>query len=897
MYKKSGYILIFLLSVFSNLNAQTKFEEFNFVGIDAITTKDPISAIVKDEFGIVWIGTYGSGIYSFDGLNYKSYSFDFNELSSISGNLIHQIFIDDAKNIWVGTDSGLNVYNRDLDRFQEVDITADVPIPDHYNAINVIADDLGNLLVSTYSPGILKINSKTYETTLIPATKSDGSPVQTNVFAKDDKGTVYLGTNQGLFKYNATSNNIDQVVIASGSMADNPIAIESLVIDKNQNLWAGSHSFGIFKISSNNGNTQAQHFPCTKRKIFSMIADDNFVVAGTENDGLFVLDQQNGAIIRHYEHYRPNPKSITSNSIWSLYRDDEERIWFGYYDRGVAVFDKRYSKFKSYEAAANKPQSLRGLSVSGLDKDTEGRIWIALRGGLDIFDPKTGIFRHIQTENPSEHTGFEGIRNLQTVFIDSNENVWVSTWDNGLFLLKKGSTHFVNYSISSTKGILATNAIRCFTEDANGRVWIGTFLQGMYYYDPVEDNMVRCNSEAFVSSGLLNADVLDIIVDVEETIWAGTSSGLFKINSANNNEFTVIPMRDKMPIAAKDHPSIHRISKLYESKDGTIWVGTKTAGLLMYDREKDIFNLSKDRFQLKETTINSIIEDDNGAIWIGGKYGISKIDRERNTSKRFTESDGLLMANFNASAIGKDNDGVLYFGSFKGINAIDPNKIEYNQSAPVLYFTDFKLFNKTIHPNDENKIIDKVVSRTNAIDLAYNQSVFSIGYMGTTHTHSEKTQYAYILEGFDADWNYVGMNRSATYTNLPQGDYVFKVKAANNDGVWTTKSLDLKIRVNPPWWKSNLAYFLYALAVLTAILIAYKIILHRIKAKQIALVEQERRIQEKRLNKTKLQFFTNISHEFRTPLTLIINPINDIINRSDLNFPEPIRQKHQSRTK
>ncbi|MGB5818179.1 MAG: two-component regulator propeller domain-containing protein [Saonia sp.] len=893
MVKKSSYIVTFLLGAFLSLTAQTKFDELNFIGIDAIISKDAISCIVQEEHGIIWIGTYGSGIYRFDGINYVPYEHDFSDSSSINGNIIHQIYIDSDKRLWVGTDSGLNLYDKNLDRFQEIDIKCDTFIPDHFSATNIIQDNFGNLLVSTYGIGVLKIDLKNFTATKVSSTSENINNILINSFVTNKSGKVLAGTNSGLFEFEEGSNSFKRNSISLKDIPDHTIAIESLLLDDTDNLWIGTHKNGILKVSTIDGIKQTKIFPWTDKKVFSMMTVDNYVLAGTENDGLLVMDREDGSLIQNYQHNESNPKSIASSSIWSLYQDHQERIWVGYYNKGVAVFDINYAKFKSLETEANNENSLQGYSISGIEKDNKGRLWISVKDGLDIYDPKTGLFHHIKSNENTDYSGLNGKLNLQGIFIDSNENLWLATWENGLYLLKKDSKAFINFSTQTTNGILATNSIRCFSEDAAGRIWIASFLQGIYFYDPVTEKVVRCDANPFVTSGLITSDVLSIMTDTENNIWAGTSSGLFKINYIDKeNGFTVTEMRNKMPNEANDHPSIHRISSLFQSKDGTIWAGTKSAGLQMYNREDDTFYLCKDRFGLQETSINAMIEDDYGSIWIGGKSGITRIDRKNKSSIRFTEADGLLTDYFNEGAIEKDMNGLLYFGSFSGINFIDPKNIVLNENTPELYFTNFKLFNKTVIANDENQILKRVISKTSSIELDYDQSVFSIEYMGTAYTRPERNQYAYILEGFDTDWNYVGNTRSATYTNLTSGEYVFKLKAANNDGVWNTKTLDLKINVLPPWWKSNTAYLLYIIAALSIIFVATWIIRNRIREKQTVMIERERRIQEERLNKTKLQFFTNISHEFRTPLTLIMNPISDIINRTGLELPELVRQKH-----
>ena len=376
-------------------------------------------------------------------------------------------------------------------------------------------------------------------------------------------------------------------------------------------------------------------------------------------------------------------------------------------------------------------------------------------------------------------------------------------------------------------------------------------------------------------------------------LWLTTTNkGLFKIKKSKENTFSIVSMASKMYEASDSDVSTNHVLSLFESSDGSLWIGTRGSGLCKYNLETDSFRWYDERNGLEAINVLGIIEDLKGDIWLSSNSGISKFDINNNTFTRFTKNDGLLSNDFYINSTYRDSQGILYFGNYKGINYFNPSKISTNNIESSLYLTGFKLFNRLVTLNEKDTPLKNVIGETSSITLNHTQSVFTIEYTGINFTRPEKNRYAYYLEGFEEDWNYVGSLRSATYTNLDGGKYTFKLKSANSDGVWNKEPLILKIKVLPPWWKTNLALFIYIFFFLLGIYFMYRLAQRRLRIKQEANFEEIRRLQEKDLNEKKFQFFTNISHEFRTPLTLIMSPINDIIKDESLKLPDGIKKKH-----
>ncbi|WP_445456995.1 hybrid sensor histidine kinase/response regulator transcription factor [Flavobacterium sp. HNIBRBA15423] len=889
--KEIKYLVIFLLTLVNLLFSQNKFENYQFRSIKEATSKRAISTIIKDQYGFIWIGTNGAGLFKYDGFNYIGYEYDAKNEGSINSNLIYSMHVDTHNNLWVGTDEGLCKYNRDLDSFVKINI--EEVIAKGYNepitVKSIIEDNNGNLILGTFGYGILKVNLKTLQTTQIRNGLLAKNDSQINYLAKKKNGTIYIASNYGLLSLDAN----DKVVqVYKDKFKKKPIyeTIETLVVDKQGYLWLGSTSDGLIKMKPDNDNYQFEVFPITTNKILSIIESNlNFIICGTENHGLIIVNY-NGEVQQKYLHSKYNNNSLKSNSVWSLYEDEEDRIWLGYYNKGFGVFDKPNAKFKAVESILNNENSLQTSSVTSVVKDKSGKLLISSEGGgIDIFNPVDKTFIQVNKKNQNYYSGLDA-NDVQTIFIDSKQNIWVGSWNQGVYFLKNGTNAFVNYNVSNTP-TLKSNRIFCFTEDSKGRIWIGTFIKGLHYYDPIQNQFFHCESKSFVESELDLSYIRKLLVDSDDVLWVGTILGLYEVSLKQESEFQVKSMKNLMMKDLKKHNSIHTILSLYESNDKTIWVGTDGAGLFSYNKKNNTFSNYTDFPGLKEKSVRAIIADDHDYLWISGGSGITKLDIKNKTSINFTVEDGLLSNEFSNNAVFKGNNGELYFGNYEGMNYFDPNQVTKAEKEPLLYFSDFKLFNKSVTPNEDESPLTKVITETNHVTLKHSQSVFTIEYAGIDYNNSRKNEYAYYLEGFEENWNYVGNNRSATYTNLEPGEYTFKLKSGNRAGSWNEKPLELKITVLPPWWKTSYAYVVYF--ILTGLFSFYivRFYQNRFKAKQAIILEREKTIQIEKLNNKKLQFFTNISHEFRTPLTLIINPLEDILKNKRQELSSTVYNK------
>ncbi|NME68653.1 ATP-binding protein [Flammeovirga aprica] len=846
-----NYYLLLLLTF---LSLSVHGQQNDFIQLNLKADGRPITDINKDQQGFLWVGTFGNGIYRYDGLNYELFNYTFSDSSKINDNFIRCSIIDQHQQLWVGTNKGISYFDAQKDKFTAVYIPSEIDVV----TFGMIETPDHSLLLATNTKGIY-IKSKENKIDFYPLNLTIDEYFKITSIATKDNKHYYLATNQGLFVFDYVSKSFSKV---KHQNLPSSISIQKVYFSEDGTLWIGTVESGIYTIKED----KVTVYPITTTRIMDFCESDWGVFVATENDGIFIFDQKNGKQYTHLESNAKENNSLSSNSVWSLYAVDQSKILIGYYEFGIGLFDPNFYKFKHLIHDPYNKNSLATSSVNSIISNQKNKLWIGQDGGgITVYDQKRNQFTSINTLQNNLFKGL-GSDAVQSVFKDSKGQTWVATWGNGIYLLPKHQTSFINYTKDNSD--LSSDRVIFFDEDSKGRIWIATFDRGVNYYDPQDNQIHYPNYGEFVSNSLSTKDVRNVCIDHQDNVWVGTTEGLFFIDT-HYQEFKVQKVLDQQ--LGGDN-----ILSLYISSAQQLWIGTDGAGLFKYDLKTQELSPYFSNNKVDRKVICGIAEDKSGNIWLTSKNGIAVIQKWNDSIRYFSKKDGLVSETFNYNAI--DYDAVtntIYTGSIEGLNYINASIIQPQECDAEIFFNSISI-HQTNFQNDIEQI-KKKIKDGEEITLSQEENIFSINFTGIDFPYSDKIDFAYYLEGPEKSWNYVGAVRNVTYTSLPRGEYVFHLKGMDNNGVWTPEKT-IKIKVLPYWYQSNLAILLYILLFLCGLFILNRLMKARVQILEEAKGERERRLQEEELTKAKLQFFTNISHEFRTPLTLILNPISDMIS-------------------
>ncbi len=842
-----------------------------------------IRCITKDYKGYMWFGT-ADGLIRYDGINLFVYENDPDDSLSISHNAITSMMEDTNKNLWIGTASGLNLYNRDMDNFIWVSSLSENLSRLNNNYISAICEDNKRLLwlgtigdgVNVYDPDKQYINHYSYSPDDSIAISSDRITCivldrEVNVWLGTQNGlNLFLGKNKGFRKYYSEEGRIE-------SISSNNIT--SLAVDLEGNLWVGTKGGGINKLIKRNDDILFQRYYSSSQAgslssnfILSLNADSwSNLWIGTENGGLNKLPK-NANHFEVFKNVEGSNSSLSSNSIWSLYCDNEGRIWIGTYNKGINVIDEKFSKFESYQKNIVDKNSLTDNDVTGFTEDSHGNVWIATDGGgICRFNPALRKFDRIILHDGNHN--YLSNNAIQAILFDSKGNLWVGTWAGGIDRLNEDGVKIENYKIESKQGTGNNNIVSLY-EDLGANVWVGTAGSGLFKYCSATNtfNQIICDN----SSGILTekAYVTSILEDSEETLWVGTLFGI-AVQKKNPDQKYACTNYFRTDI----YPSLssNSIEVIFEDSHRRLWFGTSDKGLNLFKKQDSTFIVFQSKDGLPSNSIRGILEDDEGFLWITTNKGVSKFNPDSVIFTNYTREDGLNSNEFYLHSCLRTKKGEFYMGGENGFNVFYPENIKNNNVIPQVYLTNLNINNTTAEIGFRNSPLKKCIEGTSEIVLGYKQSSFTIEFVALNYTRSSRNQFSYKLEGFDIDWNYIGNSRSASYTNIKPGKYVFMVKGSNNDGVWNNTPTSIRIIVKPPYWKTWWAILSYIVLISVLITVSLKIWNERIKIKHQLKLEQLGREKEHELNEANIQFFTNISHEFRTPLSLIIAPLESLV--------------------
>jgi signal transduction histidine kinase/ligand-binding sensor domain-containing protein/DNA-binding response OmpR family regulator len=875
---------------------------FRHLSIDDGLSQNAVYSIIQDSQGFMWFGTK-DGLNRYDGRNFVVYQHNPFDSTTISDAYVSKLMEDRHGRIWTGSISGdINILHRDTDFFCEVPMENERGNRAITNEItDIIEAPDGSVWIATKGDGLfnLKVTSEVgcnydYEQFLHnPANSSSLYSNRVGNLLFDEYQTFWVGTEEGLNQFIESNGSFIRTRFNT-KHPDAPIStgdhkITSMHIDLAGQFWIGVQS-GLVKFNRPTGDYE--FFPNQYEVIEYGWGSVNRI--SEDNNGNLWLGTVAGLMMfnpttEQYSYYRHdplNPRSISHNIISSLLIDRSNILWAGTSGLGINILDFNANRFPTLSRTPHSSSRITGFSIRSILEDNAGDVWISA-DVLYRWNRKTGELFSFEAD--SDLIQNFGNTNAYSIVEASSGFLWFASTE-GLFRHNPvtNQTRLYSYSSGRETGLLQQEVNAVF-EDKTGSIWVATHSHFSKLIDEQSGTFKHYNfNSSEYSIGIARPVIYQ---DIDGNFWVGTSHGLSHFNP-NNNQFTNY-INDPSKTNSLSNNLVKSILEDPKEPETYLWIGT-SGGLNKFNYRTGEFRHYTVQDGLPNEVIYGILPDNDGNLWLSTNKGLSRFNPETNTFRNFDVFDGLQSNEFNTGAYYRSDSGELFFGGIQGLNYFFPEEINDNPHQPPIVLTGLKKGAETVTFKKEPGLLDAAVSMAEKINLSYRDDVITFEFAALDYAAPEKNQYAYKLDGYNEDWISSGNLGSATYTNLPPGEYVFRVKGSNNDGVWNEDGLALAVAVAPPFWRTIWAYLIYGLLFFVGFYSLRRYELNRFNLKNQLKLERVQTESLRKLDHLKSDFFANISHEFRTPLTLIVGHIDNVLEE---DIDTSTRQKLNMATK
>jgi signal transduction histidine kinase/ligand-binding sensor domain-containing protein/DNA-binding response OmpR family regulator len=842
------YFLSWLLIITSYCFAQNL--PVKFLGIENGLSNNAVTCIYKDYNGFMWFATY-DGLNKYDGSSFTIFRNRIDDSTSLVGNEVYTITSDLKHNLWIGGRNGACIYHPATNLFSPIrylPLASSSSSKIDFTVSGIYVQKNGFIFIASIDEGVLIFNPDKeigQQIALIDGTSKRIHYKVNSIRINDKNNDVWLFVDDvGLCKYDKKNNTVN--VVNRNARQGN-----CLEIDNDQNLWLGSNK-GLYKYMPATNTFSDNYFNGNYRITDLYIAGTGVLWIASDGKGVLLMDLATKKLKPLLS--ADGKEMLNSSSVLDLFEDEQGRKWISTLRGGINVIESKENPFKSVVYNDNKIKNPNINFVSSFAESADGNIWIGSNGsGLRCWNRNKNTYTFYANDANNDKSLRSNL--VTSVIEDYKKNIWASTWYGGINRFDKASNTFKHYSCFNSFTDLEEKQVWFLYEDKDKNLWASTSNDGTLY----SLNRTTDRFDLF-DPALINIQCL--AEDKEGNLWGGNYSSLIKIDKKNKKHIT--------------YHIGYTVRSIHEDKYGNFWVATQGGGLLLFNRKDGTYKRFDEAKGLQSNTILRILEDSHGNLWMSSFTGLIKYDAQKKSFIKFSKSDGLQSNQFSFNGATTLKSGEFLFGGIKGFNIFYPDSVYTSAVKPNVFLTGVHINGEPIEANI-NHITNIFLDKVTELTIPYDKAYISLDFVAPEYGAPDKIRYSYYLEGWDKKFNTVNLNHTVTYSHLPEGTYYFKVKVTDILGIWGEETQLLKIKVLPPWYRSWWAYLFYLGLATTLIYlyVTYKSNQHRLKYEvNLAMLTAEK---EKELTEKRISFFTHISHEFRTPLTLIINPLKEIV--------------------